>query len=297
MRRFAVIGVVAAITIGAAACGDSDKSESSASTTTAGPSAAGPCGDTKKPAAAATFRPVRAGTLSVITNLPGPGFWEGSETDATKLTAGFEYHVAQCLQQMFGLANFAVRDVPFREIETGTATDYDVALAQVSITPERANVVSFSVPYFESQPGILMPSSESITTLDEAKRASWGVQSGTTSVELLRRIGVDNPRSWANLADAYAALRAGEIDAVLTDGAINLGEAAGSDGELHVTAQFAQPGGPERYGIVLPKGSANVGAVNAVIKAMRDSGQLTELVTQDLAEDPGTIPVIEVPRS
>jgi hypothetical protein len=34
-----------------------------------------------------------------------------------------------------------------------------------------------------------------------------------------------------------------------------------------------------------------------VIKAMRNSGDLTALVTQDLVEDPGTIPVIEVPST
>ncbi len=84
---------------------------------------------------------------------------------------------------------------------------------------------------------------------------------------------------------------------MLIDTAINLGEAARSNGKFHVTAQFEQPGGPDEYGAILPKGSANVAPVNAVFERMKDSGQLSKLVTKDLTADPGTIPVIQVPTS
>ena len=83
-----------------------------------------------------------ADTLSVVTSLPGPGFWEGSDTDPTKLTSGYEYDIAKCMQKMFGLSqSFNVRNVSFDAIVAGTVTNYDLALSQVSITPERAKVV------------------------------------------------------------------------------------------------------------------------------------------------------------
>ena len=83
---------------------------------------------------------------------------------------------------------------------------------------------------------------------------------------------------------------------MLIDTAINLGEAARSNGKFHVTAQFDQPGGPDEYGAILPKGSANVAAVNAVFKAMKDSGAARRRSTKkDLTADPGTIPVIKCP--
>jgi polar amino acid transport system substrate-binding protein len=297
MRKFAVLGMVFALAVGVAACGSSDKPESSGSTspTTAATGDGSPGGDTPKPAGAADFTPVKADTLSVVTSLPGPGFWEGSDSDPTKLDSGYEYDIAKCLQQMFGLANFNVRNVSFDAIVAGTATNYDIALTQASITPERAKVVSFSTPYFESQQGILTRSEDSITTLDEAKQANWGVQSGTTAIQLLRQIGVDNPHSYPDLSNAYTALQASQVDAVLIDTAINLGEAARSDGKFHVTAQFEQPGGPDKYGAIFPKGSTNVAPVNAVFKALENSGQLSKLVTKDLTADPGTIPVIQLP--
>jgi polar amino acid transport system substrate-binding protein len=299
MRRFAVIGMAVAIAVGVSACSSSSKPAANSSTLppTTASSSSGPCGNTPKPAAAADFKPVRANTLSVVTSLPGPGFWEGSDSDPTKLTSGYEYDIAKCMQQMFGLSKFDVRNVSFDAIVAGTVTNYDIALSQASITPERAKVVSFTSPYFESQQGILTRAADSITTLEQAKKANWGVQTGTTAVDLLKKIGVKNYHSYPDLSNAYTALQAGQIDGVLIDTAINLGEAARSGGKFHVTAQFAQPGGPDEYGGILPKGSTNVAAVNAVFKAMKASGQLDKLVVKDLTADPGTIPVIQVPSS
>ena len=79
---------------------------------------------------------------------------------------------------------------------------------------------------------------------------------------------------------------------MLIDTAINLGEAARSHGKFAVVAQFAQPGGPDHYGAVVPKGSVNLGAIDAVFKSMSDSGDLKALTTKNLTADPGTIPVI-----
>jgi polar amino acid transport system substrate-binding protein len=150
MRKLVIIGMAVALAVGLTACG-SDDDTSSPTATTAADGTDSPCGDTPVPAAAADFKPVKGDTLSVITSLPGPGFWEGSDSDPTKLNAGYEYDIARCLQEMFGLADFSVRNVSFEAIETGTATNYDLALSQTSITPEREKVVDFSEPYFESR--------------------------------------------------------------------------------------------------------------------------------------------------
>ena len=88
--------------------------------------------------------------------------------------------------------------------------------------------------------------------------------------------------------DAYTALEAKQVDAVLIDTAINLGEAARSNGKFHVVAQFKQPGGPDQYGALVPKGSTNIGAINAVFKELTDSGQLKAFAKKDLTADPGT---------
>src|SRR3954452_18996588 len=102
------------------------------------------------------------------------------------------------MQPAFGLANMKVRNVSFDAIVAGSVTKYDIALSQVSITPDRAKVVSFSEPYFESQQGVLMRSDQSISTLAEAKTTKWGAQTATTAITLLKSIGVDNPRAYSD---------------------------------------------------------------------------------------------------
>jgi polar amino acid transport system substrate-binding protein len=290
-----------ALAAGVSACSSSSKSATNSTTpTSTGSTLAAECGNTPKPAAAADFKPVKAGTLSVVTSLPGPGFWEGSDSDPTKLTSGYEYDIAKCMQSMFGLSKFSVRNVSFDAIVAGSVTNYDLALSQVSITAKRAKVVSFSQPYFESQQGVLMRSDQGISTLAEAKATKWGVQTATTAIDLLKSIGVNDPHTYTDLANAYTALEAKQVDAVLIDTAINLGEAARSNGKFHVVAQFDQPGGPDQYGAILPKGSVNVAPVNAVFKALTDSGQLKALTVKDLTVDPATlktIPIITVPTT
>jgi polar amino acid transport system substrate-binding protein len=303
VRKVLVLLSVAALTIGLAACGgdDDDSAGSSNNATTTAASGGGDCTGpadayVKDIGSVGDFKPIKADTLSVVTSLPGPGFWEGSDTDPTQLTSGFEYDIAKAMQQAFGLSKLEVRNESFDSIVAGTVTDYDVSLSQISITCDRAKVARFTIPYFQSNQGVLIKagSGVKVTTLDEAKKIKWGVQTGTTAIDLLDKIGTDEqPSVYQQLPDAYTALEAGQVDAVLIDTAINLGEAARSKGTFEVVSQFEQPGGPDQYGGLLPKDSQNAGAVNAALQQLKDSGQLDTLAKQDLTADPGDLPVIK----
>ena len=144
MRRFAVLGMALALAgrplgvLEQQQAGESARAHDDHTAAT-GSSQCGP----GKPAAAANFKPVKADTLSVVTSLPGPGFWEGSDTDPTKVTSGYEYDIAKCMQPTFGLTKLRVRNVSFDAIVAGTVTNYDLALSQISITrrPRQGRVV------------------------------------------------------------------------------------------------------------------------------------------------------------
>jgi polar amino acid transport system substrate-binding protein len=279
--------LAATVLVGMAACGGDNKSSSSSSS----------CGDVKVDKVSG-FKPVKADTLSVVTSLPGPGFWVGSSTDPNKIKAGYEYCLATAFQQALGLKNLTVRNSGFDPIVAGTLTDYDIALTQASITDERKKVVDFTDTYFQSQQGVLVKTGGNVkvSTVDEAKKIQWGVQTATTAIDMLNKLikPEKKARVYQNLADAYAALDAGQLDAVLIDTAINLGEAASSNGKFQVISQFAQPDGPDMYGGILPKGSANAAAFNTVLKELKDSGKLTALAKSQLTADPGTIPTIKL---
>jgi polar amino acid transport system substrate-binding protein len=242
------------------------------------------------------FKPVTPDTLTVVTSLPGPGFWVGSDNDPAKVTSGYEYDIAKAMQQAFGLSKLVVRNENFDSITAGSVTNYDVALSQVTINCKRAKVVKFTIPYFASNQGILVNKGTTVPDLATAKKIQWAVQSSTTAADLLATIKPDHdPKVFQSLSDAYAALQAKQVDAVLIDITINLGEAQQSKGKFEVVGQFDIPSGPDNYGGILPKGSTNGPAVNAVLKSLADSGQLASFAAHSLGGDPGSVPVIKVP--
>ena len=314
MRKFVVIATAALFAAGAAACGSSSKPAASSDTSTTASGAVTTTTVSSTPTtlpkidcngtsayvtdigSPSDFTPVTPDTLTVVTSLPGPGFFEGSDTDPTQITSGYEYDIAKAMQQAFGLSKLVIRNENFDSIAAGAVTNFDIAFSQISITCERAQKVKFSLPYFQSNQGILVNKGDNIATIDDVKKAQWGVQTGTTANDLLTKIKPDkDPKVFQSLADAYAALQAKQIDAVLIDTAINLGEAARSNGKFEVVGQFEQTGGPDQYGALIPKDSTNAPAFNAVLKNLMDSGQLAQLAKTDLTADPGTIPVITVP--
>jgi polar amino acid transport system substrate-binding protein len=314
MRKLIVLATAALFAAGATACGSSSKpAASSTSTTNAGVTSttasntsttlakidcSGTSAYVTDVGTPTDFKPITPDTLTVVTSLPGPGFFVGSSSDPTRITGGYEYDLAKAMEQAFGLHKLVIRNENFDAITAGTVTKYDVALSQISITCDRAKVVKFSMPYFQSNQGVLINTGgPSITTLAEAKSVQWGVQTSTTAFDLLKNIvrPAKQPKVFQSLTDAYAALQAKQIDAVLIDTAINLGEAAQSGGKFQVVSQFAQSGGPDQYGAILPKDSTNTGAVNAVLKQLADAGQLAQLAKTDLTADPGTLPVISAP--
>ena len=93
--------------------------------------------------------------------------------------------MAKAFQAGVGAENLDVRNESFDAIVAGTVTDYDIVLSQVTINDERKQVVDFTIPYFESQQGVLAKAGAKITTLEEAKKTKWGVQTGTTAIALL----------------------------------------------------------------------------------------------------------------
>jgi polar amino acid transport system substrate-binding protein len=279
-----------------AACGGDDSGSSSDTTAAAGggSSSSEACGEIKVDPISG-FTPVKADTLTVVTSLPGPGFFNGDTPET--INSGYEYCLALAMQQAYGLKDLVIRNESFDSIVTGAVKDYDVALSQITITDERAKVVDFSEPYFESQQGILVKKGTDITTLEEAKKAVWGVQSGTTGEILVRdKLKPDTEaQGFQDLAAGFAALSAGQVEAFAMDTAIVLGQAASSNGTLEVTAQFAQEGGPDKYGALFPKGSTNIEAVNALLEQARSSGLLSQFQEKNLTKDPGTLPTITIP--
>ena len=172
------------------------------------------------------FSPVSEGVLTVATNLPAPGFWNGD--DPSQITGGFEYGIAQELAERLGLDDVRVVNVSFDALVAGQARDFDVAFSQVTITDERAEVVDFTEPYYSSDQGVMVRRGTEVPDLAAAKGLRWGVQASTTGQTFVEEEIQPEQEAlvYSETTQAFTALQANQIDAVLLDTAIVLSQAS-----------------------------------------------------------------------
>ena len=238
----------------------------------------------------ASITPARPGQLTVEVNLPAPGWWNGDTPETIK--DGYEYCLAANIAHRLGLDKVGVVNVAWDALVAGQTKDFDLALSQISITPEREKVVDFSVPYFDSDIGVLVKKG---TKVDSAsmKGMRIGVQQATTGADFVdQKLKPTTPaKVFPDTPSMFTALQAGQIDTAMTDTAIVLGQASESHGLFEVVGQYSTG---EKYGALFPKGSKNEATLNKVIKALIDDGTTKKLSAKYLAaawgKDPTKIP-------
>jgi len=281
----ALIAVTGLLVFGLAACGSDDDSGGGSG---GGGSAVAKCSKSTS----GEFQPVKGDTLTVATSLPAPGFWNGDDPES--INGGFEYGMAQAMAKQANLKNVEVKNVSFDALVAGQTSDFDVALSQVTITPERAKVVCFTTDYFSSDQGILVRKGTEVTEQNQ-KSIKWGVQGSTTGQKFVNdQIKPDSePSVYQDTPAMFTALNSDQIDAVLLDTAIVLGQANESEGELKVVAQYKAG---ESYGGIVENGGKNLGFLDQYIDAMKADGTLDRLRDQFLVPvykvDPAEIPYL-----
>jgi polar amino acid transport system substrate-binding protein len=230
--------------------------------------------------------PAVAGQLTVEVALPAPGWWNG-DTPAT-IKDGYEYCMAANIAHRAGLDKLAVVNVSWDALIAGQTKNFDLALSEASITPERKKVIDFSTPYFNSDIGVLVKSNAQV---DESNIRSMriGVHQGTTGADFATNaLKPTQPvKMFPDTPGMFTALVAGQIDVALTDTAYVLGQAMNSHGTLKVVGQYNTG---ESYGAIYPKGSSNEAAFNRIIQSMNDDGTLKTLTQKYLASAWGADP-------
>ncbi|KAB1981370.1 amino acid ABC transporter substrate-binding protein [Streptomyces triticiradicis] len=239
--------------------------------------------------------PMTAGALTVKTTLPAPGWWNGGDTPAS-IKSGYEYCMAANIAYRSGLDRVKVENAPFPEVVSGKTEDFDLALAQITITPERSKVADFSPPYLSSTLGVLIRDDEKI---DESniRDVRIGVAEGTTGEEFVKnRLKPTKPvTAFPNDPDMVTALEKGQIDAVVHDTTILLAYPQKREGRVRIVGQYRTDQG---YGALYPKGSSNKKELDRVIKQLIDDGTLAKLSAVYLGsafgQDPAKIPYFTV---
>ena len=164
---------------------------------------------------------------------------------------------------------------------------YDLGMTGITIREDRAEMVDFSEPYMRSEMVMLVRGDE--TRFDDAAGFAAGedllvaAQPGTTPFYVAVYDVLDgdeaNPRVrlFETFGAGVQALRAGDVDLVLTDGTAGEGYVAASEGALKIVGEKL---GTEDFGFIFPKGSDLVEPINAAIAAMREDGTFDALNTK-----------------
>jgi polar amino acid transport system substrate-binding protein len=285
LSRPVLAGCAMLATVSLAACGGSSPADEGGG---ASPTY-GKCKVTGK-AGELTLKPVTAGVLTVQTNLPSPGWWSGTSPDT--IDGGYEYCLAANLAHRAGLPKVKVVNVSFDALVAGQTKDYDIAMAQISITDDRKRVVQFSAPYFDSNIGLLTKSDAAVNQ-DDLTSKQLGASVGTTAATFAKDVlkPAKAPRIFQDTDSMVTAVASGQVDGALQDTAIMLGFAKQSGGVLKVVAQFKTG---EQYGAIYPKGSANAAAMDKAMTGMKADGTLEGLSKTWLGPafggDPSAVP-------
>jgi polar amino acid transport system substrate-binding protein len=186
---------------------------------------------------------------------------------------GFESAVAYAVAEELGFTAEEVEwvVVPFNNSYAPGEKDFDFDINQISITPERDEVVDFSDGYYNANQALLgFADSEiaSVTTLEELRAFRLGAQVGTTSLDFINDViqPETEPLVYDTNADAKAAFDAGQLDGLVLDLPTAFYV---SDVEIEGSAVIAQfpTGGEtgEQFGMLFEEGNPLRDCVNEAL--------------------------------
>jgi polar amino acid transport system substrate-binding protein len=233
--------------------------------------------------------PAKAGQLTVEVSLPAPIWWNGDTPEAIK--DGMEYCIAAEIAWRAGYDKVEVVNVGWDALIAGQTEGFDLAMSEISITEERKKVHDFSVSYFSSDIGVL---ARTDAPVDEKsiKSAKVGVQQATTGASFAQeKLGLTDVQVYPDQGDMFTALRAGQLDAAMTDTSIVLAEEVANPGKVAVIGQYKTG---EAYGAIYPKGNPNNATIDKIFQSIIDDGTMAKLGAKYLAaawgKDPASVP-------
>jgi polar amino acid transport system substrate-binding protein len=204
--------------------------------------------------------------------------------DASGAAVGWEYDaVAELAKRL----NFTVKyeniswDAMIPAVSEG---QFDLGMTGITIRDDRKEKVDFSDSYMTSQM-VMMVRGDETRFADKASFAAnaellMAAQPGTTPfyVGVYEVLDGDEANPRIKLFETFGAtveaLKAGDVDLVLTDGTAGAGYVEASAGGLKIVGEKL---GTEDFGFIFPKGSDLVGPMNAGIAALKADGTLDAL--------------------
>jgi polar amino acid transport system substrate-binding protein len=265
VRRILALVLAAVMAILVAGCGD-DSSDTGST-----PAATGE-------AVVSGFMTREAGVLTVGTQLPNPPFIVGANKISEISDQGYEVEMVNEIAKRLGGLEVKWVNFGFNGLVAGAPCPCDFAVNGVTIYPDRKEKVDFSAGYFKSNQGILAKKGVTVTDMASAKGLQYGVAIDTSGQFFLENTlkPTKKTRIYPSTVAMFLALKAGQVDAVLSDVPI-VQDGAKKNTDATVIGQFETG---EDYGAVVKKGSPNTPLLSEVITGMQDDGFIPGLLEE-----------------
>ena len=251
MKKVVSMLLVAACTMGLAACGGSSEGGS------------GDSGDD---------------TLVMATNAEFPPceYHEGDEV------VGIDVDIASAIAEELGM-ELKVEDMAFDSIIPAvTSGKADIGAAGMTVTPDREESVAVTDTYAHATQVIIVKEDSDITGPDDLVGKTIGVQLGTTGDLYATDIEDATVEQYNKGFEAVQALTQDKIDAVIIDGEPAKEFVAESEGLKILDEAFTE----EDYAIAVAKDNTElVDKINDALATLKESGKLDEIIAKYISAD------------
>jgi len=223
---------------------------------------------------------ITEGTLTVGSDIPYPPFEFGRAPNYKGIDIELVEGIAKQLDLTVEWQDTSF-DTIFRDVAQGK---FDMVASSTTITPERLKEVDFSDPYFLADQSLMVKKGGDIKTVDDVAGQVVGAQKGTTGAAYAEdQTDASTVRTYPEITDAFNALQAGQVSAVINDCPISK-YAEKSKPDLQVVE--ALPTG-EKYGFAFQKGSTDLeDAVNGALADLKKNGTYNQIFRKYLAAQP-----------
>jgi polar amino acid transport system substrate-binding protein len=280
MRRITMAAAVAALTAGLAACGTGTSTSSGSTASPGASAAAATCSQ-----ASLQKMLYQPGALTVATDNPVYPPWFIANKPANG--KGYESAVTYAIAARLGFGKSQVKWVvePFNNSYAPGPKKFDFDINEISVTPQRAQAVTFSDSYYDVQQALVALNGTPIVTKHapaDLKGYVFGDQVGTTSLAFITSQiqPTAQPKVFNTLNDVKQALQTHQIAALVTDTPTAQFMSSSEIKNSVMVGQFPSTG--EHYGLLFSKGNPLVSCVNKALAALKANGTLQSLQQQYL---------------
>jgi polar amino acid transport system substrate-binding protein len=294
MRSAALAAAATAAVAAAAGCGGGGSG--SPTTTSTG---AASC-------AKSSLRLVKAGQLTIGTDNPAypPWYAGGTKSSFWKINdpsdgKGFESATAYAVAKQLGFSRSQVHwtYVPFSRSYAPGKKSFDFDINQISYTPARAKVVTFSKSYYDvNQAVVVLEGTKiaSVHTIAGLRSFKLGAQIGTTSYSFITSTikPTTQAAAYPQNAGAVQALKNKQIDGLVVDLPSAFYVTAVQVPHSEVLGQFTSGGGAGYFGMVFAKGNPLAACVDKALATLHANGTLQQIQQKWLSKATGA-PVLK----